>query len=337
MDSDNPVHRLGAMGIRRLLNTLPNLQSNNGSLMMLVSLALAFVLLLAWSSRGCGGPRWRRRRAGVAASLRRQIHRQMYRLGQSSLPTEGTGPVVNLFTREVNDVRDGLIAQLDVGSRMPMLAVGLACFLLMVSWTVDPLPRRAGHAGLAGASRALKQSSDGSLATSADREAAVQLSALAGRPEPAADRPGPRDGERRQVAVRRAPRPLHRGRHPPDRRRGARRLGPVPPLRGGGGRCAGRAELMGWWSTSMSPASAAFLIASLAAWRCRSVEWLRMRKLGRAAGGPVGGGDLRVSRTLPRTCSRPAGRSSCRRSRSRIAFENVTLENSRRAASCSTA
>ena len=50
----------------------------------------------------------------------------MYRLGQSSLPTEGTGPVVNLFTREVNDVRDGLFADLDrLGTGCRVLAAGL--------------------------------------------------------------------------------------------------------------------------------------------------------------------------------------------------------------------
>ena len=62
--------------------------------------------------------------------LRNQIHRQMYRLGQSSLPTEGIGPVVNILTREVNDVRDGLIADLDVIPRMPVLAVGLLALAL---------------------------------------------------------------------------------------------------------------------------------------------------------------------------------------------------------------
>ena len=54
----------------------------------------------------------------LATTLRNQIHRQMYRLGQSSLPTEGIGPVVNIWTREVNDVRDGLLADLDVIPRM---------------------------------------------------------------------------------------------------------------------------------------------------------------------------------------------------------------------------
>ena len=60
----------------------------------------------------------------VATSLRRQIHRQMYRLGQSSLPTEGVGPVINLWTREVNDIRDGLIADLDLIPRIYVLAAG---------------------------------------------------------------------------------------------------------------------------------------------------------------------------------------------------------------------
>ena len=81
---------------------------------------------------------WRRRvvaavATDVATSLRRQIHRQMYRLGQSSLPTEGIGPVINLWTREVNDVRDGLIADLDLTPRIHVLAVGLLVIALLVS------------------------------------------------------------------------------------------------------------------------------------------------------------------------------------------------------------
>ena len=50
----------------------------------------------------------------------------MYRLGQSSLPTEGTGPVVNLLTREVNDVRDAVFTELERSWQTPVLAVGLA-------------------------------------------------------------------------------------------------------------------------------------------------------------------------------------------------------------------
>src|SRR5262249_23557771 len=69
----------------------------------------------------------------VATTLRKQIHRQMYRLGQSSLPTEGIGPVINLWTREVNDIRDGLIADLDLNPRIQVLAVGLLVIALLVS------------------------------------------------------------------------------------------------------------------------------------------------------------------------------------------------------------
>ena len=69
----------------------------------------------------------------VATTLRRQIHRQMYRLGQSSLPTEGTGPVVNLLTREVNDVRDAIFADLDITPRMQVLTAGLVFLSLGVS------------------------------------------------------------------------------------------------------------------------------------------------------------------------------------------------------------
>jgi ATP-binding cassette, subfamily B, bacterial len=81
---------------------------------------------------------WRRKviaraTTDVATALRRQIHRQMYRLGQSSLPTEGVGPVINLWTREVNDIRDGLFADLDVTPRAHVLAVGLLVVALLVS------------------------------------------------------------------------------------------------------------------------------------------------------------------------------------------------------------
>ncbi len=71
----------------------------------------------------------------VAASLRRQIHRQMYRLGQSSLPTEGIGPVINLWTREANDVRDGVFADLNSTPRVQVLVAGL----LIVAFLVSPI------------------------------------------------------------------------------------------------------------------------------------------------------------------------------------------------------
>jgi ATP-binding cassette subfamily B protein len=174
-DSANPVHRRAARALNAVLRRLPNLQYNKETLSFLVMLGLSGILLLALTAR-------LRRTAlaeastAVAAQLRRQIHRQMYRLGQSSLPTEGTGPVVNLFTREVNDVRDGLYQQLDIGWRMPVLAVGLAVSLLMVSTLATAFLAAVGTLVWLVA-RKLRASSD-LLATIAVRDAALQLGAL---------------------------------------------------------------------------------------------------------------------------------------------------------------
>ena len=92
---------------------------------------------------------WRRRVVAavateVAASLRRQIHRQMYRLGQSSLPTEGVGPVINLWTREVNDVRDGVIADLDAHAADSCPGGRPACHRAFGLARPDDLPGVAG-------------------------------------------------------------------------------------------------------------------------------------------------------------------------------------------------
>jgi ABC-type multidrug transport system fused ATPase/permease subunit len=97
--------------------------------------SLATLLLAVWVGQ------WRRAAvldAGVAgaAALRNQVHRQIYRLGQSALPNEGLGPVLNLFTREVNDVRDATIAALDASWKYPLLAAGLVLGALVLSWPV---------------------------------------------------------------------------------------------------------------------------------------------------------------------------------------------------------
>jgi ABC-type multidrug transport system fused ATPase/permease subunit len=130
--SDNIVHRFAARGLMAMTDVLPSLRSNVGALATLLGLGLACVMLIAFVAI------WRRTaiaRAAteVAAALRRQIHRQMYRLGQSSLPTEGVGPVINLWTREVNDIRDGVIADMDATPRLHVLAAGLLLIALLVS------------------------------------------------------------------------------------------------------------------------------------------------------------------------------------------------------------
>src|SRR5262249_52895955 len=103
-NSPNPVHRFGAQVLIGLIRYVPTLRNNLGALCTLIAMGLILVVLIEIVSI------WRRAvvaRAAtdVATALRKQIHRQMYRLGQSSLPTEGVGPVINLWTREVNDIR----------------------------------------------------------------------------------------------------------------------------------------------------------------------------------------------------------------------------------------
>jgi ABC-type multidrug transport system fused ATPase/permease subunit len=130
--SPNPVHRAGARLVDGISGLLTPLRNNLGALTTLLAIGLSLLLALTFLIQ------WRRKAAARAATslattLRHQIHRQMYRLGQSSLPTEGIGPVVNIWTREVNDVRDGLLADLDVTPRMQILAAGLILLALIAS------------------------------------------------------------------------------------------------------------------------------------------------------------------------------------------------------------
>ncbi len=82
--SDNVVHRFGAIALDRIAGLADPARGRP----CCFGLGLVCIVLIALVAV------WRRRvmanaATEVAASLRRQIHRQMYRLGQSSLPTEG--------------------------------------------------------------------------------------------------------------------------------------------------------------------------------------------------------------------------------------------------------
>jgi ATP-binding cassette, subfamily B, bacterial len=130
--SKNPIHRTGALLLDKLSGVLVPLRNNQGAIATLLAIGLLVMLVLAlWA-------RWRRRLLArivtdLATILRHQIHRQMYRLGQSSLPTEGVEPVAHLWTHEVNDVRDGLFADLDVTPRAHVLGAGLVLIALLTS------------------------------------------------------------------------------------------------------------------------------------------------------------------------------------------------------------
>ena len=86
--SSHPLHRLGAKWLGRAVSMFPILRDNQGVLKLLLAMGLLTTLGAAYFGL------WRRslaaKAAGAAASsLRRQIHRQIYRLGQSALPVRG--------------------------------------------------------------------------------------------------------------------------------------------------------------------------------------------------------------------------------------------------------
>lgn len=131
---DSPwYHRLLVGWLESLVGSVEALQTNRGVLTVLLTVGLAclFVAILINLARRRITSRLA---VGAASSLRRQIHRQMYRLGQSALPNQGVGPVLNLFTREVNDVRDSQATDLDLSVRLPLLALGTLAVSLLVSW-----------------------------------------------------------------------------------------------------------------------------------------------------------------------------------------------------------
>ncbi len=133
--SPNPIHRAVARGLDWILRRSVLLRENLGALKALLALMLGLIVAASYAGL------WRRALATSAAgaivsSLRHQIHRQIYRLGQSALPSEGAGPVVDLFARDVNDVRDGVVTEIDHAVRSPVLVVGLLVLGLLASWQV---------------------------------------------------------------------------------------------------------------------------------------------------------------------------------------------------------
>lgn len=174
LPSSNLFHRSGALAVRSLLR-FPTLQNNLGALATLLVVGLGLVTTLSLIAQ------YRRSiladaACDVATALRRQIHRQMYRLGQSSLATEGTGPVVNLITREVNDVRDGLFVDFLDSYRMPLLAAGLLLVALSASWVLTLFLVALGVL-LWMTARVIHRDSR-QIADVATRDAAVQLTLL---------------------------------------------------------------------------------------------------------------------------------------------------------------
>ena len=127
--SFNILDRIAARGLLALTRVLPSLRSNLGALATLLGLGLASIILIAvfaiWRPSSVTA---RSRDGSGGRSARRQIHRQMYRLQASRrLPTEGVGPVISLWTREVKmtSATATLMADLEATPMLQVLAGGL--------------------------------------------------------------------------------------------------------------------------------------------------------------------------------------------------------------------
>jgi ABC-type multidrug transport system fused ATPase/permease subunit len=167
LNSNVATHRFLAGVIDGLIRVCPPLAETQSALVALIGAGLVLMLALAAVVR-------QRRRLALRAverassGLRSQVHRQMYRLGQTALPGDGLGSVVNLFSRDVTEVRDGLYAELVNGLFTPLLAAGLLALALLLSpsltvfilslagiiWLVSIPLERARRAKMDAASRA---------------------------------------------------------------------------------------------------------------------------------------------------------------------------------------
>jgi len=173
--SRNWFHYAGSRFVGGLLNVIPTLRNNVGSLASLLAGGLGVLLatsLVASARRSLTADL----ACDASTALRRQIHRQTYRLGQSALPTEGTGPILNLLTREVNDVRDGLFAEFNDAYRLPVLAAGLLLYALCLSWVLTLFLIALGI--LVYLTARVIHSDTTAVANLAARDAAVQLTLL---------------------------------------------------------------------------------------------------------------------------------------------------------------
>ena len=168
-------HRQAAKVLRVLVNRVRPLQGNLGALFLLLAKGLGLVLILAFVRQA-------RRQASIAAAqsaagaLRNQMHRQIYRFGQTALPGEAGGPVLDLFDTAVDDVRDGLIADIDHRFIIPPLFVGLVLIALFIS-----VPLTVFVVSLSGLALFVLRSIDSAARTEAEaagRDAAVHMRLL---------------------------------------------------------------------------------------------------------------------------------------------------------------
>ena len=146
-----------------------------GTMAILIAVGLGLLLALALLDTV---RQWivARLAARFAAMIRRQIHRQMYRFGHSALPTEGMGPIVDLFTEDVDAIRDGFRAGLDRRWRLSATLLGLVVLALLLGGWLTLFLLVLGVILAFLFSSMIRRSA--ALAEGADRTAAMKMSLL---------------------------------------------------------------------------------------------------------------------------------------------------------------
>ncbi len=127
----NLLERTWGRGLLAASRWVQPLRFNMGALLCLLAVGLFLVLAHALAAQALADlvialP------ATVATSLRRQVHRQMFRLGQSALPSEGIESVTDLFTRSIDEVEKGLRADFNESIRAPALIAALLILVLVI-------------------------------------------------------------------------------------------------------------------------------------------------------------------------------------------------------------
>jgi ABC-type multidrug transport system fused ATPase/permease subunit len=131
--SPHGIERFWGRGLLRVTQAIPPLRTNLGALLTLLAVGLMLVLAYVLTGQALGR-RVRELPVEAVSALRRQIHRQMYRLGQSALPGQGIEPIIDLFTRSVDDLENGFRADLRDGTGTPALIVVLLLVPLIIHW-----------------------------------------------------------------------------------------------------------------------------------------------------------------------------------------------------------
>lgn len=122
-------------GLLVSLSRIRTLQSTNSAMFYLIAFVLILGLVnsavMAYVKIFAG-----RAAAHSAGQLRQSLHRHALRMGTSDLKNEHTGEVLNLFTTEVEKVRNGIESWIETVFRSPFRLLALAALASGIDWMV---------------------------------------------------------------------------------------------------------------------------------------------------------------------------------------------------------